>query len=59
MSSFTDNVLINNQEMVKVSSAEKTLIEFCRGLEWGEVTVKVKNGQPVMLTSPLKDVKLD
>jgi len=45
--------------MVKVSSAEKTLIEFCRGLEWGEVTVKVKNGQPVMLTSPLKNVKLD
>ena len=33
------------------------IIEAVRSLEWGEVTVKVKNGKPVMV-SKREDVKL-
>jgi hypothetical protein len=36
---------------------EANIIEAIRSLEWGEVTVKVKNGKPVMV-SKREDVKL-
>lgn len=36
---------------------EANIIEAIRSLMWGEVTVKVKNGKPVMV-SKREDVKL-
>lgn len=37
---------------------EKKLLDYIRELEWGEITVIVKAGKPVMITHPLKNVKL-
>jgi hypothetical protein len=36
---------------------DEDIIRMIRSLEWGEVTVKVKNGKPVMV-SKREDVKL-
>ncbi len=37
---------------------EKKLIEFIRELEFGEVTIKVQDGLPVMVEEGIKKVKL-
>lgn len=38
---------------------EEKLIDFIRELKWGEINVKVKDGKPVMIRVPIKEVKLD
>jgi hypothetical protein len=34
------------------------LLNYLKELMWGEVTVEVKNGRPVMIRHPVKEVKL-
>lgn len=43
--------------MENLLDEEANIIEAIRSLMWGEVTVKVKNGKPVMV-SKREDVKL-
>ncbi|MCR4419766.1 MAG: hypothetical protein QHH27_05355 [Clostridia bacterium] len=35
------------------------LIMHCRRQKWGEFTVKLKDGYPVMITRALQSIKLD
>ncbi len=42
----------------QLSDAELKLIELIRELKWGEVTVIMKNGVPVMAQKVRMDVKL-
>lgn len=41
-----------------VKPEEQKLLQYIRSLEWGKLTVEVKNKVPVMVHEPLKDVKL-
>ncbi len=40
-----------------LSEPEKRLIEFTRGLGFGQFECEVKNGQPVMAHKPMQDIK--
>lgn len=42
-----------------LSNREKQLIRFIRELGWGEVRVRVENGQPVLIYEAIKTVRLD
>ncbi len=42
----------------EVTIEEKRLLDFLRELAWGEATVKVKNGVPVLISEARRDVKL-
>ena len=42
----------------EITKAEQALLDYCRELEWGRFDVEVKNGQPVFIRHPIKDVKL-
>jgi hypothetical protein len=46
-----------NTEVRQVEKEEAKLLDSIKGLEWGEVTVKVKDGKLVMI-SRREDVKL-
>lgn len=35
------------------------LIIHCRRQKWGELTIKLKDGYPVMITRALQNIKLD
>jgi len=37
---------------------EKKLLEFIRELQYGEVTIKVQDGLPVLIEESIKKVKL-
>ena len=37
---------------------EKKLLEFIRELQYGEVTIKVQDGLPVLIKESIKKVKL-
>ena len=43
----------------KLTEQERRLIALLRELDWGEVKVSVKAGQPYMARQPFKDVRLD
>jgi hypothetical protein len=42
----------------KLHEKEKKLIEFIRSLKYGEVTIKVQDGLPVMIEKVTEKVKL-
>jgi len=42
-----------------LTNREKQLVLFMRELGWGEVRVRVENGQPVLIYEAIKTVKLD
>jgi len=42
-----------------LSNREKQLIKFIRELGWGEVRIRVENGQPVLIYEAIKTVRLD
>jgi hypothetical protein len=42
-----------------LSNREKQLIRFIRELGWGEVRIRVENGQPVLIYEAIKSVRLD
>ena len=43
---------------LEVALEEKRLLYFMRDLKWGQVTVEVKAGKPVMVKHPREDIKL-
>ena len=43
---------------VDVTEEEHELLAILRDTKWGEVTIVVKNGVPVMVKTVQKDVKL-
>jgi len=47
-----------NDNPKSLTNREKQLIRFLRQLEWGEVRVRVENGQPVLIYEVLKTQKL-
>lgn len=44
-------------ETMVVFPEERKLVECIRNLGWGEITVKIKDGLPVMGHRPIKDIK--
>ncbi len=42
-----------------LTNREKQLILFMRELGWGEVRIRVENGQPVLIYEAIKTVKLE
>lgn len=42
-----------------LTNREKQLLLFMRELGWGEVRVRVENGQPVLIYEAIKTVKLE
>lgn len=43
----------------KLTGREKQLIKFLRELGWGDVRIRVENGQPVMIYEAVKTFKLE
>lgn len=46
------------EEAGKIHEKEKKLIEFIRQLRYGELTIKVQDGLPVMIERTKEKVKL-
>lgn len=42
-----------------LSSREKQIIQFIRELGWGDMKIRVENGQPVLIYEAIKTIKLD
>lgn len=42
-----------------LSSKEKQLIQFIRELGWGDMKIRVENGQPVLIYEAVKTIKLE
>jgi hypothetical protein len=42
-----------------LSSREKQIIQFIRELGWGDIKIRVENGQPVLIYEAIKTVKLE
>lgn len=42
-----------------LTNRERQLIQFIRELGWGEVRLRVENGQPVLIYEAIKTVKLE
>ncbi|WP_027355720.1 MULTISPECIES: hypothetical protein [Desulfofundulus] len=45
--------------MQSFTNREVQLIKFIRQLGWGEVRLRVENGQPVLIYEAIKTVKLE
>ena len=43
---------------IKINEKEENLIKFIRQLGYGEVTIKVQDGLPVMIEKVMEKVKL-
>ena len=43
----------------ELTKAQKALIDYCMELGWGKFEIIVKDGEPVMVISSQKDIKLD
>lgn len=41
------------------SSKEKKLIDFIREIGWGDMKIRVENGQPVLIYEAVKTIRLD
>lgn len=48
----------SNAPLFSLGKEERRLIEVLRSYKWGEATVVLKNGVPVMLRGLREDVKL-
>ncbi|MFZ5650001.1 MAG: hypothetical protein ACOY4I_03990 [Bacillota bacterium] len=42
-----------------LSNKEKQLIQFIRELGWGDMKIRVENGQPVLIYEAIKTIKLE
>lgn len=47
-----------NNKPKSLTNREKQLIRFLRQLEWGQVRVRVENGQPVLIYEAIKTLRL-
>lgn len=43
----------------EITNREKQLVLFIRQLGWGEVKIRVENGQPVVIYEAIRTCKLD
>jgi hypothetical protein len=48
-----------NSSEVFLSGRERQLLHFTRQLGWGEVRIRIENGQPVLIYEAIKTLKLD
>jgi len=42
-----------------LSNKEKQLIQFIRELGWGDMKIRVENGQPVLIYEAIKTIRLE
>lgn len=42
-----------------LSNKEKQLIQFIHELGWGDMKIRVENGQPVLIYEAIKTIKLE
>jgi hypothetical protein len=42
-----------------LSNREKQIIQFIREMGWGEIKIRVENGQPVLIYEAVKTIKLE
>ncbi|MDD4238009.1 MAG: hypothetical protein PHT62_05585 [Desulfotomaculaceae bacterium] len=42
-----------------LSNREKQIIQFIREMGWGDIKIRVENGQPVLIYEAIKTIKLD
>lgn len=49
----------NSDNNKSLTNREKQLIRFLRHLEFGEIRIRVENGQPVLIYEAIKNYKLD
>jgi hypothetical protein len=42
-----------------LSNKEKQVIQFIREMGWGELKIRVENGQPVLIYECVKTIKLE
>lgn len=42
-----------------LSSKEKQLIRFMREIGWGDMKIRVENGQPVLIYEAVKTIRLE
>jgi hypothetical protein len=42
-----------------LSNKEKQLFQFIRELGWGDMKIRVENGQPVLIYEAIKTIKLE
>lgn len=42
-----------------LSSREKQVIQFIREMGWGDIKIRVENGQPVLIYECVKTIKLE
>lgn len=42
-----------------ITSKEFSLIKFIREMGWGEVRIRVENGQPILIYEAMKNIKLE
>ncbi len=47
-----------NEKKKPLTNREKQLIRFLRQLGWGEVRLRVENGQPVLIYEAIRTMKL-
>jgi len=47
-----------NEKLIPVSPSEEKLIKLIRETNWGEITVKIKDRQPVMVYKIREDINL-
>lgn len=46
-------------EQLNLTKREMQLIRFIRELGWGEIRLRVENGQPVLIYEAIRTVKLE
>ena len=50
------NDTVTNDELTE---AQRKLLAYCKELGWGRCELIIKDGEPVMILEPRRDVKLD
>ncbi|WP_035106247.1 hypothetical protein [Desulfovirgula thermocuniculi] len=48
-----------SSEQIVLTKRELQLIRFIRQLGWGEIRLRVENGQPVLIYEAIRTVKLE
>lgn len=48
-----------NHDQALLSNRERKLLNFTRELGWGEVKIRIENGQPVLIYEAIRTLKLD
>ena len=43
---------------MSMTDEEKKLLEVIREIQWGQLTVEIKQGKPVMVHKAMQDIKL-